>query len=347
MRAFFEDLLLVAVAIGAAVAVVMIGLQLAGYPARAVAREWIGGAMGTRTDVLVSLKYACPLIFTGLAAGVAFRSGVFNIGAEGQSILGAIGAVTLATRLFPGVTSSGLAVTLAICAAACAGAGWAAIAAALQRYRGVPVVLSTILLNVVALHLLGTLVEGPLKAPGSTVMQSDILPGSYWLAVLDRASYLHAGLVVALVMAGVCWVVQARTAYGFELLVTGLNPTAAKLAGMPVTARQFGVMLWSGAFAGLAGAVQVMGVEGHSLGTTTSSYGYAGIAVALLGRLHPVGIVAAAVFFGMLDQGAGAAAYPPLVLPPEMADIVKALVVLIILVGTAYVARLRTTARER
>jgi len=116
---------------------------------------------------------------------------------------------------------------------------------------------------------------------------------------------------------------------------------------MPVAARQFGIMLWSGAFAGLAGAVQLMGVEGgHSLNTTPSSYGYAGIAVALLGRLHPAGIVAAAIFFALLDHGADNLEFTT-ALPHQISDIVKGLIVIVILAGTAYVARRRSTVLER
>ena len=136
------------------------------------------------------------------------------------------------------------------------------------------------------------------------------------------------------------WVVQARTAFGFELLVTGLNPVAARYAGMPVLRRQFGVMVMSGGLAGLAGAVQVMGVEGsHFLNTTPASYGFAGIAVALLGRLHPAGIVVAAVFFAMLDRGAANLEFYHL--PLEVSDIVKAVVVLVVLALTAVLARRR------
>jgi simple sugar transport system permease protein len=346
---FLLDLLLFLCSIAAAVVLLMLGLALARYPAARVLHEWLIGAVGTPGDVLVALKNACPLILTGLAAGVAFRSGVFNIGAEGQSILGAATAVALATRLFPHPGNSFLAITLALVAGAMGGAVWALLAALLDRYRGVPIVLSTILLNFIALQFLGVLLEGPLKTHSSEIVQSDILGSAYQLPIILARSggFLHAGFLIALLIAAVCWLVQARTTYGFEILVTGLNPVAATYAGMPVAARQFGIMLWSGAFAGVAGAMQVMGVEGHSLSPTPVSYGYAGIAVALLGRLHPAGIVAAAVFFGLLDRGAANVELSDFALPHEVSDIVKGLIVLVVLVATAAIARRRTTARER
>jgi len=338
-RRLLTDLTLVAAAIAVAVLLLMAALYLAHYPAHRILGTWLNGALGTRTDVLISLNYACPLILTGLAAGVAFRSGVFNIGAEGQSILGAIFTTALATRFLPALPAP-IAIPLAIVAAGIGGAAWAFIAAILDRLRGVPIVLSTILLNFIALKFLGILVEGPLKAVGPNP-QSDTLPTAFFLPgfFASAGGALQGGFFIALAIAAVCWVVQSRTTFGFEILVTGLNPVAAQYAGMPVAARQFAIMLWSGAFAGIAGAIQIMGVEGgHFLGTSPTSYGYAGIAVALLGRLHPAGIVAAAIFFGMLDHGATAIDFP---LPPEVADIVKGILVLVILVGTAALARRR------
>ena len=195
---------------------------------------------------------------------------------------------------------------------------------------------------------LALLLEGPLKTLVKTdIVQSDPLPVAFHLPTIlqSGAGNTHAGILIALALAGLCWLVQSRTAFGFEVLVTGLNPVAARYAGMPVAARQFAIMLWSGAFAGLAGAVQLMGVEGgHSLGTNPTSYGYAGIAVALLGRLHPAGIVAAALFFALLDNGADALEFSGF--PHEISDMVKGLIVLLILAGTAYVARRRQTAVE-
>jgi len=339
-------------AIGAATAafvVVLMGLSLVGYPAVGLLREWVLGAVGTPTDIALALKNACPLILTGLAVGVAFRCGVWNIGAEGQSILGAICAVAFATRIAV-AGPAWLLIPLALACGVFGGAAWAGIAAALQRWRGVPVVLSTILLNFIAISLLGMLLEGPhglLHAHGTDDLRSDQLGVAYRLPLLTATGHLHIGVLIAVGTAGVAWLVQARTAFGFELLVTGLNAEVATLAGIPVARRQLGVMLLSGAFAGLAGAIQVVAAEGYYLAPSPLNYGFVGIAVALLGRLHPAGIVCAAVFFGLLDQGAAAVEISEFHLPQPVADVVKGAIVLAMLVGAAWALRQRSRGRQR
>jgi simple sugar transport system permease protein len=347
LRAFLTDLLLVLGAIAATAAILTVALAMGGHSPHFLL-DWAAGACGSWGQILVSMRDACPLILTGLAAGVAFRSGVFNIGAEGQSILGSIAAVTLATRLAPASTPALIAIPLTLLVAAFGGALWALLPAGLDRLRGVPIVLSTILLNFVALFLARLLIEGPLKTAKTGVSQSDALQGGFLLPILAQSGpgYVHVGILIAVGIAAIAWLVQSRTAFGFEILVTGLNPVAAQYAGMPVARRQFAVMLLSGAFAGLAGAVHLMGVEGsHSLGSDPVTYGYAGIAVALLGRLHPVGIVLAAIFFAMLDTGAVPLQFKTS-LPQEISDIVKGLIVLVILAATAMVARRRSVAAE-
>jgi simple sugar transport system permease protein len=189
------------------------------------------------------------------------------------------------------------------------------------------------------------LLEGPLKAAGTEIVQSDPVPQAYFLPILSQVGSLHLGILIALATAAVSWALQARTAFGFELQAVGLNPVAARLAGMPVETRQVAVMLLSGGFAGLAGSIQVLGVS-HYLGGDSPGYGYTGIAVALLGRLHPAGIALAALFFALLDQGATNVEISTYQLPREVADIVKGLVVVLLLISAAYVAQLRANRRE-
>ena len=149
LRAFLMDLGLVACSIAATALLLGVVLTVAGYPAHRILIQWVAGAIGP-ADLLSALKGACPLILTGLAAGIAFRSGVFNIGGEGQSSLGSIFAVTLATRIWPGASTAWLAIPSALLVAALGGALWALVPAVLDRLRGVPVVLSTILLTFIA-----------------------------------------------------------------------------------------------------------------------------------------------------------------------------------------------------
>jgi general nucleoside transport system permease protein len=345
LKETLKGISLAVVASALAVALVLMALAACGYPPLAVAREWMIGPLSTSYDIAACLKYACPLLLTGLAAGVAFRCGVLNIGAEGQALMGAAAATAVATKWMPHVTPW-IVITLALAAGIAAGAAWAFIAALLDRLRGVPVVLSTILLNFIALYLLRALLLGPLQAAGTTGPQSEHIAAAIQLPILLSHTGLHAGVLLAFVLALIAWLVQSRTTFGFELLVTGMNPTAALLSGIPVARRQGGVMLISGGFAGLAGAIQLLGVT-HALDDKFTGYGYAGIAVAMLGRLHPIGIAAAALFFGILDRGADAVeSNPDLLIKHDVADIVKGVVVLAMLVGTAYLMRKRTTAKQ-
>ncbi|HVS72846.1 MAG TPA: ABC transporter permease [Phycisphaerae bacterium] len=346
VRRIFLPLVPPAIAVAVSIALLAIGLALAKYPALSLLREWFTAAVADRFNIEVALKNSCPLLLTGLAAGVAFRAGVLNIGAEGQSILGAIAAAAVATRMLPGLHASAAAITVALAAAVVAGALFAGVAAGLELLRGVPVVLSTILLNFVALQLLDVLLEGPLKSHLTQAVQSDPMPAAFQLPLIGGSLVVHAGVVIAAVAALIAWGVQSRTTLGFELLVTGLNPAAARYSGIPTASRQGFVLLFSGGFAGLSGAIQTLGVGGHVLTQTPESYGYTGIAVALLGRLHPVGIAAAALFFALLDQGAATLETSATPLPHETADILKGLITLALLTSASLLANRRVLASE-
>ena len=320
-------------ATGIAAIMALVGLWLAGFAPLAVITTWCAGACGTGTRIALSLQEAGPLLLTGLAVATAFRCGVLNIGGEGQYLAGAA-AFTAAALFLP---ATGLALPIALIMGTLAGAGWAAIAATLARWRGVPVVLSTILLNIIAVFLLGALVEGPLRDPITSAPQSALIPDGCFLSVLVAGTRLHLGVAFALVIALIIWLIHARSRLGFELQIVGLNPEAALRAGIAVPTRQMQILCLSGGLAGVAGAMQVAGVT-HFLSAATTSYGYAGIAVALLGRLHPLGVAVAAVFMGMLDTG-GRACEKQLGVPHEVGDIVKGLMVLGVLVAAGWAMR--------
>ena len=221
--------------------------------------------------------------------------------------------------------------------AASTGAAWALIASGLERWRGVPVVLATILLNFIALAVVGMLVQGPLHDPATTAPQTALIADHLRLPALVEGTRLHLGVVLAFLLAVVLWLALARTTFGFEIQAAGLNPVAARLVGMPVAARQFQVMALSGGLAGLAGAAQIVGVTGMLSGSPTS-YGYAGIAAAMLGRLHPLGIVAAALFLGMLSTGARHLERR-LAIPHDAGDVLQGLLVLAVLVAAGIASR--------
>ncbi|XXF76570.1 ABC transporter permease [Myxococcaceae bacterium GXIMD 01537] len=248
---------------------------------------------------------AALLIFTGLSVAVAFQVGLFNIGAQGQMILGALAAALVGAHV---ALPAALHLPLALLAAAVAGAGWALLAALLKVMRGVHEVISTIMLNWVAVSLVDNwLVVGPLRAraegQASTVGTPEILASAQLPRLLGDVSRLNAGFLLALVAAVGVGVWLARTRQGFETRAVGLGAEAARAAGIPVRSRVLGAMAQAGAWAGLAGAVLVLGTEYRYPGSLGAPYGFDGIAIALIGGNHPVGVALAALFFGVLRAG--------------------------------------------
>jgi simple sugar transport system permease protein len=254
-----------------------------------------------------SLVAATPILLTGLAVAVAFRASVLNIGAEGQYVCGAIAAMVIGLHVHapPLIAQPALLLVAAI-----AGALLASVASFLERWRAVPVVLSTLLLNFVAIILLKALLQGPLHEAGAA-LQSEQLPELarlYHLPVRGspppgQPSELHVGFFVALLVAGLLSLVLRYTTFGFRVRATGENPTAARFAGIAVGRVSTATLCLSGALAGLAGGIQLAGRSPYQLlpDTGSSGFGFTGIAVALLGRLSPLGTVIAAVFFGWLQ----------------------------------------------
>ncbi len=336
-KRFFGNIWSAAIAVALAALVCGVVLALAigaaallGYPPIRLADLWLRGAAGSWYALSSSCADACPLLLTGLAAGVAFRAGVLNIGAQGQFLLGALTAVALTTRMMI-FHQPALVIPTALLGGAVAGGLWGLVAQYLERYRSVPVVLSTILLNFVALYLAQAALQGPLQALGTAAAQSPEIAGKYWLPLFVPYTDFHIGIILALVLAVLLWVVQQRSIFGFEARVVGLNPGTARAMKMPVTARQFQIMFISGACAGLGGAIQLLG-QVHFMTAHMGNYGYAGIAVALLGRLNPLGIIISALFFGFLDTGAYRVEESSLALPHNMANVIKALIILVMLV---------------
>lgn len=249
-----------------------------------------------------TLIAATPILMTGLAVAIAFRASVLNIGAEGQYVVGAIAAV--AVGLHPH-GSSWLAVGALLLAGSLAGAMFAGLAAILHQYRRVPVVLSTLLLNFVAAVLLKALLQGPLHEQGGQ-LQSEQLPEIarlFHLSLHGRPTQLHIGFLIAEACAVLISALLRFTTFGFHLRATGQNLVAARFAGIRVGAISLATLCLSGGLAGLAGAIQMSGVPPYLLlpDTASSGFGFTGIAVALLGRLSPLGIVLSALFFGWLQ----------------------------------------------
>lgn len=265
----------------------------------AVAAALAVGAFGSPYKIANTLVQTCPLLLTGLAVAVAFRSQLFNIGAEGQLLLGAIAATWVGTMHLP----APIHLPLVLLAGAVAGALWAGIAAALKIGRGVQEVLSTLLLNFVAIQMVAWMVRGPLQEADRAFPQSDPVAIPARFALLVPQTPLHSGVLLALFLAFLVWFYLTWTVGGFSLRAVGAGAEAAEAAGIPLARTLTTTFLLSGALAGLAGAVQVCGVlyrlsEGFSPG-----YGYTAIAVALIANLSPIGVIPSALFFGALTVG--------------------------------------------
>jgi general nucleoside transport system permease protein len=303
-RARWWGLALALVVLSVSLALLAGVLHLAGYEAgRAFAALWQGSFGSTNALLSATLVRATPLLLAGLGVALAFRAGIWNIGAEGQLLAGAAAATALSfvledaprLLLLPAVLLAGV----------LAGISWASIAELLRRRRGVLEVISTIMLNFVALHLVGVLVHGPLQEPLGIYPQSAPLVEAARLPRIVPGTRLHAGFAIAVVVAPLLWWWLRSTAGGFRLRIVGAGPDAARMTGRIDAGRVAGMaFLAGGGLAGLAGAVEVSGVTFALYESLSPGYGYTAIVVALLGRLDPLAIVPSAVLFGALESGA-------------------------------------------
>lgn len=278
--------------------------------------------MSSLTEVVLA---ATPILFTGLAVAVAFRAGYWNIGAEGQFLAGAVGATTVGLYLpdLPGP----LGIPLAFLAGAAAGVLWAVVPALLRVKFGIDEVVTTLLLNPVALLGVQGLLNGPWRNSISGFPVSDNLGDGYRLPMAIPGSRVHLGIVIVGVLAVASWIVMSHSATGLRMRAVGLSPSAARFSGIAVRRTLLRAALVSGAIAGLGGADQVLGV-GHKLSQEVSGgYGYTGIVVATLGALTAGGVVLVALLLGDITVGAQNASLV-LQLPPQMGDIIAALLML-------------------
>lgn len=281
-------------------------------------------------EVFAALVRTTPLLLTGLAVLLAFRAGIWNIGAEGQFYAGAIAATWVGTRL--GVTSPWEALLLVPLAAGLAGAGWAAVPAFLRERFGVIEVITTIMLNFVAELLVGFLVQGPLQEAAHTYPQSDPIAPAARLAALVPGTSLTWAFPAAVLLAVLLWVALTRTRPGLVLRAAGASPAAARVSGRIRVGRvSVAAFLLSGALAALAGAAEVSGVTYALYEKLSPGYGYSAIAVALLARLHPLAIVGTALLFGAIEAGA-AELQRTVGIPSVTVYALEALVILIVVV---------------
>jgi ABC-type uncharacterized transport system permease subunit len=293
-----------------------------------LAALWRGSLGSWYAFTSATLVRAIPLMLTGVAVAIAFRAGVLNIGAEGQLLAGAAAGTAVALSL--GGVPAGIVVVLALTASAAGGAAWASIAAVLRSRFAVLEVISTIMLNFIALYAVSYLVRGPLQEPTHVYPQSSTIVDAIHLPRIAGAGRLHAGLLLALGISLTAGWMLRRTAAGFRLIAAGESPSAAMSAGgIDVMATTTLTFLVSGALAGLAGGVEVLGVTFALYENISPGYGYTAIAVALLGRLDPWRVMATALLFGGLEAGAGAMQRDAGV-PSTLVTVIEAALILVV-----------------
>lgn len=260
------------------------------------------GSVGTVFGITETLVKATPLLLAGLGVAFAFKAGLFNIGAEGQILAGSLAAA--AVSLYVQGLPPFLLILLAGIAGMVAGGIWGGIPGWLRARLDVNEIIVTIMLNYVALNLVRYMVNVPMREKSGFYPKTDTFPEISWLPNLVADTRLHIGLFIALAAAVVVYYLIAHTTLGYRLRTVGANREAAEYAGIPVGRSFFLAMAISGALAGIAGFGEVNGVHHRLLDKITTGYGYDAIAVALLGRTHPAGVVIAALFFGALRVGA-------------------------------------------
>ncbi|WP_424964715.1 ABC transporter permease [Dinoroseobacter sp. S375] len=286
----------------------------------------IQGAVGSKFALLETLNRATPLIFTGLAVAVAFRAKLWNIGAEAQLYGGAVITVLLGTGFLP--WPAGILLPTLVIASMVTGAILLLGPAILKTRLGVDEVVTTLLLNFIALLFVSMLLEGPMKDPmGMGWPKSERLVAEARLPRLIEGLRLHWGFGLALISAGVVWVIQTRTTLGYEMRAVGLNAQAARFAGIPVGKVILKTAFLSGGLAALAGFSEVAGLKGSLTLDLSPGFGYTGIIVAMLALLNPLGVVISALFVAGIFVGADSMSRAAGV-PTYIADILLALALL-------------------
>ncbi|MEM7464389.1 MAG: ABC transporter permease [Pseudomonadota bacterium] len=314
----------------------LVVLLIGENPARA-AYLLVRGAFGSGYGLGFTLYYATTFIFTGLAVAMAFHAGLFNIGGEGQAYIGGLG-VALVCLSLDSILPWWLTFPLAILGAALFGAAWAFIPAILQAKRGSHIVITTIMFNFIASAVMVYLLAGPLQKSATLGPRTRDFEAGAQIPKLDwmfspfgidlGSSPLNITFLLALVMAFLIWLLIWRTRFGYEIRTLGLNPTAAKYAGIPEVRIIVVTMMISGALAGMMALNPVMGDQSRLQLEFTEGAGFVGIAVALMGRSHPAGIIPAAILFGALYQGGAELAFDMPNITRDMIVLIQGLVIL-------------------
>ncbi len=326
-------------AVNLAIALLVAGgvVALVGFEPLQVLALLIKGAFGSQAGISYTLYYATTFVFTGLAVAVAFHGGQFNIGGEGQAIMGGLGAGVAALALADHLPAA-LMLPLMVLAAAGFGAVWGGIPGALQAWRGSHTVITTIMFNFIASAVVGYLLVNQLKEPGNMTPESRAfadsarLPGVHdalaWLGIDWPSTPLNLSVLLAIAAALLVWLALWKTRGGYALRAVGFSPDAAVYGGIQPQGLVVVAMAASGALAGLVGVNEIAGVHGRLIPDFVAGAGFAGIAVSLIGRNHPGGIVLAALLFGALYQGGSELAFEISGFSRDMVFMLQGLIVL-------------------
>ena len=308
-------------------------IMLAGANPITAYGEFLISPLTSRYSALEVLVSSIPLILTGVSVALAFRAGYWNIGAEGQLLMGAVAAAGIG--MLAGDQPRILVLPAVVIAGAAAGALWALVPALLRVKLGIDEVVTTLLLNPVALLIVNALLNGPWANPETGFPESERIAESAQFPILIPRSRVHLGFLIGLAIAGIVWFVLSRTVGGLKVRAIGTGPKAARLAGNNVGRTLLTVALASGAIAGIAGASEVGGIQYRLTSGLSSGFGYTGIVVATLGVLVMPTVVLAALLLGDLNVGAGSAGRA-LGVPSQLGDVIQATVLLVTVGVLAY-----------
>jgi len=281
------------------------------------------------------LLKACPILLCAYGLAICYRASVWNIGAEGQLLMGALIGSTVAL-LFVDSTNT-MAIPLTLLAGVAGGVAWSGFAALLKVQFNTNEILTTIMMNYIALNLLVWSVHGPLKDPnGYNFPESALFGDSTLLPIIWPDTRLHIGIIFVAIVMGLTWVFLSRSFVGFQVQVLGLNPPAARMAGFKGKKLTYLVLMISGGLAGLAGAMEVAGPIGQLVPAVSPGYGYSAIIVAFLGRLHPVGITLSGLLMALIFMG-GELAQIDLGLPSAITGVFQGLLLFFLLACDVFI----------
>lgn len=345
---FAEKIGIPVISVALAVIIGSVIIIIAGYDPLPAFAALLKGAFGGPRQIGETMLRTTPLMFTGLAVAYGFRAGLFNIGAEGQLFLGGLTAAWLGILMagFPWWIN----LPVILIAAALAGGAWAFIPAVLKAKVGAHEVITTMMFTFIGRFIVSWLIVGPLMDEGQIPQTAELpvestIPRMHEVFTFLDPSRAHFGFWIAIVLAVLMWFLLKYTTLGFEARAVGFNPWASETGGISVASTTVKALCISGALAGLAGAVEVMGVHGRLFDQFSAGFGFTGIAVALLAKNHPLGVIPAAVLFGAMSAGAGTMQLEADV-PQKVIFIIQALIIFFVAAEQLAIWILRRGRRE-